>query len=554
MSAYAAAFRDPRSRTSSSLSHYAQPLLLFALIFAVLLLLHAPLLRLPYFWDEAGYYIPAAYDLYLDGALIPHSTISNAHPPLVMAWLALAWRIAGFSPLVTRTAMLALAAFSLLGLFRLARRVANLEVAVATVMMMALYPVFFSQSSLAQLDVAAAGFTFWGLLAYVEDRPVGLLVWFSLAALTKETASLAPVALFAWEIVARQTRRTASLQRWAELFAPANRRLHAAILLVPLVPLACWYVFHYAKTGYLLGNPEFFRYNVSATVDAARIPFALGIRLWQLFGYFGLYLLTLAALLAMTRHPKIPAQAKLGRGTLQVAIRPRIPIWIQGAFYSVAMAYLLFMAMIGGAALARYMLPVVPLIMMVLISTLWRRVRYWSLIVTAIALVFVTGLFHNPPYTFSLEDNLAYRDFVALHVEAIHFLEMRFPHARVLTAWPASDELNRPWLGYVSQPFPIVRIEDFTPAQIARATGAHHEFDVALVFSTKYEPQHPIFENWGWWRQIKERFFGYHRDLRPEEIASRLGGSVLLQRETNGLWIAVIQMDRDPNARLRMAW
>src|SRR5512138_1025262 len=86
--------------------------LLFALIFSGVMLLHAPLLRLPYFWDEAGYYIPAARDLYLTGALIPHSTPSNAHPPLVLAWLALSWRVAAFSPLVTRTAMLALAAFS----------------------------------------------------------------------------------------------------------------------------------------------------------------------------------------------------------------------------------------------------------------------------------------------------------------------------------------------------------------------------------------------------------------------------------------------------------
>ncbi|HVZ16112.1 MAG TPA: hypothetical protein VG897_03270, partial [Terriglobales bacterium] len=33
-----------------------------AIIFLGLLLLHAPLLSLPYFWDEAGYYVPAARD------------------------------------------------------------------------------------------------------------------------------------------------------------------------------------------------------------------------------------------------------------------------------------------------------------------------------------------------------------------------------------------------------------------------------------------------------------------------------------------------------------
>src|SRR5271167_3421328 len=82
----------------------------FPLLLAGLFLTHAPLLRLPYFWDEAGYYIPAARDLRLTGGLIPQSTVSNAHPPLVMAYLALAWHVAGYSTRVTRTAMLALSA------------------------------------------------------------------------------------------------------------------------------------------------------------------------------------------------------------------------------------------------------------------------------------------------------------------------------------------------------------------------------------------------------------------------------------------------------------
>src|SRR6266566_2007403 len=65
---------------------------------------------------------PVAHDL-RSGSLIPYSTPSNAHPPLVLSWLALSWKIFGFSPLVTRSSMLVLAAFSLLGFFRLARTI-----------------------------------------------------------------------------------------------------------------------------------------------------------------------------------------------------------------------------------------------------------------------------------------------------------------------------------------------------------------------------------------------------------------------------------------------
>ena len=533
---------DRRTESEAAYAAWAPQLLLFALFFAGLMLLHAPLLRLPYFWDEAGYYVPAARDLYLTGALIPHSTVSNAHPPLVMAWLALAWRVAGYSTLVTRTAMLALSAFSLLGLFRLSRVAANLPVAWATTALVAIYPVFFTQSSLAHVDLPAAGLTFWALAAYVEDRPWKQALWFSLAALAKETAILAPLALCAWELLAALIQLRWKGLRWKEVFPPQGRRTHWPYLLFPVVPLAAWYAYHYAKTGFLLGNPEFFRYNVAATLNPLRIPLAMAMRLWQLLGYFGLYLLTVAGGLAMLCPPQ-----KQGGVT-----RPRIPFWIQAAFLYVVFAYVDFMSVVGGAVLARYMLPVVPLVILALVSTLWRRIRYWKPIVAAVAIAFVAGLFINPPYGFSLEDNLAYRDYIVMHAESSRFLAMRYSGVRVLTAWPASDELTRPWLGYVKvnanagQAFRVVRIEDFSVSQIDVAARARGQFDVALVFSTKYQPPHPILgiENWEAWRRIKEKFFGYHRDLLPEEIAERLGGTITYQKHVNGQWVAVIVVER----------
>lgn len=534
MAARPAANSDLKTKSHPAYSAWAQQSLLFALFFTGLMLLHAPLLRLPYFWDEAGYYVPAARDLFLTGTLIPQSTPSNAHPPLVMAWLALAWRIAGYSTLVTRTAMLALSAFSLLGLFRFARVTANLPVAWATTALLALYPVCFTQSSLAQVDWTAAGFTFWALAAYIEDRPWEQVIWFSLAGLAKETAILAPLALFAWELLAYLIRRRSKEVRWKEILPPLARRTRWFCLLLPIVPLAGWYAYHYSKTGFLLGNPEFFRYNVAATLNPLRIPLALGMRLWQLFGYFGLYLLTLAGVLALLRPPQM----------VNGAARPRIPFWIQAAFLAVLLAYLAFMSAVGGAVLARYMLPVVPLVILTVVSTLWRRVRYWKLIVGAVGIAFVAGLFSNPPYGFTLEDNLAYRDYIVMHAETGRFLAMRYPGERVLTAWPASDELTRPWLGYVVQPFRVVRIEDFSASQVDLAARARDHFDVALVFSTKYQPPHPLFENWEAWQRIKEEFFGYHRDLLPEDIAQRLGGTIAYRKERNGQWIAVIAVER----------
>src|SRR5512142_1492742 len=81
--------------------------LVFFLLFSLVLFAgHAPFLRLPYFWDEGGQFVPAALDLLHGGRLVPQSVEPDMPPPGVMAYLALAWRLAGFDPLVTRSAML----------------------------------------------------------------------------------------------------------------------------------------------------------------------------------------------------------------------------------------------------------------------------------------------------------------------------------------------------------------------------------------------------------------------------------------------------------------
>jgi len=508
----------------------------------MLLALHAPLLQLPYFWDEAGYYVPAARDLLLTGSLIPHSTLSNAHPPLVLAYLALTWKLLGYSTVVTRAAMLSLAAFSLLGVFRLAQRVANAEVAIASALCTALYPVFFAQSSLAHVDLAAAGLIFWGLLAYVEDRVWIATLWFCAAALAKETAILAPLALFAWKLISKLFLPTACLSpREVRDFSrsrPRRQNLGALAsegiaLLLPVTPLALWYGWHYLRTGFVFGNPEFFRYNAQATLHPLRVLLAAGLRLWQVLGYLNLFLLTLTAALAMW----LPPLCDEGRE------RPRIALPVQFAFAAVILAHILALAVIGGAVLARYMLPAVPLVIIICISTLWRRVPYWRPVVAIVALSFVAALFINPPYGFSLEDNLAYRDYILLHQRAEEFVKSRYPIARVLTAWPASDELTRAYLGYVTRPARVVRIEDFTVEHLLAAAELPASFDIVLIFSTKYEPPYPWFERWSLWQQWKAEYFGYHHDVPPAVAAQILGGRLVYSDRRDGQWVGIIEME-----------
>ena len=525
--------------------------MVFAVIFLFIFLLHAPLLELPYFWDEAGYYVPVARDILFSGSLIPHSTVSNAHPPLVMAWLALWWKVVGYAPLVTRTAMLVVAAFSLVGVFRLAERVANTKVAIASTLCTALCPVFFAQSSLAHVDLAAAGFIFWALSEYVEDRAVATVFWFALGALAKETAIIAPIALAGWEIIGLLTgllARKGTLRKlWlngSETKSNIGPVRRVAWLLTPALPLALWYVYHYAHTGYVFGNPEFFRYNVAATLSPVRFFLALAMRLWQISGYLHLWMLTLPMLFAMWM---LPPQRDSD------CERPRIGIPVQMVFYIVILTYVVAMALIGGAVLARYMLAAVPLIIILSVSTLWRRLTFWPAAIACVALAFVAAWFWNPPYGFSPEDNLAYRDYVVLHEDGERFLEARYPMARVLTAWPASDEITRPWLGYTTRPMRVMRVEDFSLDEVLSAADVRSNYDVALIFSTKYEPGPKPWDRWQTWTKLKSRFFGFHRDLPPAAAPQILGGRVVFSEQRQGQWIAVIETEQSQiqNAEVR---
>ena len=542
--------------TPAHLHKLLAPLPFFLLLLACLVALHAPLLRLPYFWDEAGYYVPAARELLLRGDPVP--SFSNAHPPLVMAWLALMWKLFSFRPLVTRVAMLIVSAATLLGVDRLARRAlggsdANQrDFALACVLCTALYPVFFAQSSLAQVDLAAAGFTVWALSYYLERRQAVAIALFALAALAKETAVVAPLALFVWELILLAFGNAASLQR----FAPPPLRkerpllssvLDSASLLLTVVPLAIWYAYHYHRTGFVFGNPEYVRYNISATLHPARIAAAALTRLWHLFGYMNLFVLTIAAAAALRLPPQREFSAEgNGHGGAE---RARIPLPVQATFYVVIVAYVLALSIVGGAALARYLLPVYPLVILLCVATLRRRLPWWKAFVGVVCLGFAIALVVNPPYRFAPEDNLDYATFVRLHQAAARTLQENFGNRAVLTAWPASDELTKPFLGYVARPLHVLTLDNFSAEQILMARQEAGRYDAVFAFSTKYEPR--LLVQLPFWERLQERYFGYHRDLPPEAIAQMLGGRLVWERHQGRQWAAIIAIEHAEEAVVR---
>jgi len=499
---------------------------IFPVIFAALYASHFSLLRLPYYWDEAGYYIPAAWDFFRTGSLIPITTLSNAHPPLPSIYLALWWKTSGFDPEVTREAVLLVASLGLLAVWRLALRLTSSAlVAFWTVVLTGLYPIWFAQSSLAHADIFAAACTLWGLVFVLPEtgrKPWAAMLWFMAAALCKETAIAVPLTL-------------AALSVFAGLRSPMGRSRafgEAAWLSASVLPLCGWYAWHYAKTGFVFGNPEFLRYNAEATMTPLRILAAFCHRILHLTAHMNLFVPSILTLAALMLKPRLERD-----GQVRKPIEPGA-LW---RIFWLLLANAILFSVLGGALLTRYLLPMYPLVAVVAVATFRRRVPYWQALAALSAAAFFAALFVNPPYRFAPEDNLAYARVIRLHMDGIAQLNRRDRGVTVLSAWPMTDELTRPELGYVNQPYSVDRIEDFTAAQIDRAAAEPDKHGAALVFSTKYDPPSLPLSMGPKSEALDEHYFGLHHDLPPEAIALRLHGTLVWQREDHGFWVALIQ-------------
>jgi 4-amino-4-deoxy-L-arabinose transferase-like glycosyltransferase len=523
----------------------------YPLFFTAVYLSHLTLLRLPYFWDEGGYYIPAAWDFFRSGTLIPVSTVTNAHPPLPSILLAGWWHLSGFVPSGTRTFICMVSAAALLAVFRMARNLLGVRPAIATTVLTGLYPIWFAQSTLAHADIFAAAFTLWGLSFYLQqaiyaetslgatDAGVGAphldfemwavlkpkiyaAVLFSLAALSKETAIVTPMALALWEAILLVRERNLPDLRHA-------RAGWIAALLTPLLPLVAWYAYHFHRTGFVFGNPEYLRYNATANLDAHRIALCLYHRLLHITMHMNMFVPVLCAV-AVLLLPAIAARTRLMRPVLNAIAVILLANWI--AF-----------SVLGGALLTRYLLPMYPLVLLVCVAAWQRHMRRWEWLAALSAAAFLAGIWINPPYAFAPEDNLTYRDMIVLHQRAVALIAQRWPRATVLTAWPAYSELERPELGYTKFPIKAVAIQNFSREQIQSENSAAtpRVYDTALLFSTKWAPPPGAIDLAHRNAPDDARYFDFHQDVLPAEAAALLHGEVIWQASIRGEWVAVLR-------------
>ena len=482
-------------------SRRASHLICFFAFAAILLAMHWPLLTLPFHWDELGQFVPAALDLYRDGAWVPHSTLPNVHPPGIMLLLAVVWKIFGFSILSARLTMLAIAAVGVYLSFLLAIRLSRKSPdapAIAAVAFLLAAPLFYTQSMMVLLDMPAMTLTVLALLLFFDQRYAACALAATALVLVKETAISTPVVFAAW------------------LWFREKRRGEAFYFLAPAAALGLWLVELHHVTGHWLGNDEFAQFNVSQSLGFSHIVYAIGRRIYMLFLSDGHFL---------------GAAALIAGGRLL-----RSKEWTVAGL--VAVAQTAVVTLLGGAVLDRYMLPVLPILYaaFAVAASAWPRPARLC-VQGAMVTLFIVGWFWNPPVPFPYENNLAMVDFVRLQQAAATYLEDHAADQRIATAWPLSDALLHPEFGYVRRPLNLTVVTGGVRlANLAKLNP--RDFDVLVLYSAEWSVKgrvldiHPI-------RSLVHAFLDPNVNATTEEIRATVGFVPALRWTRGGQWIEV---------------
>ena len=477
----------------------------FAAFLALLIGIHVPFLKLPYFWDELGQFVPASLDIFQLGAWIPKTTLPNVHPPAVMAYVALVWKIFGYSIPAARVAMLVIAACGVLFSFLLAIRLSRETFgapAFAAVLFLLASPIFYTQAMMVQLDMPAMTLTALALLLFLEDRLLACAIVCTALALVKETAISTPLVLAAW------------------LWIFDKKRKQTLYFLAPAIALGAWLMVLHHATGNWLGNSEFARYNVADSLRITHIAGTLQRRLYFLFFSDGLWIGAITMF----------AGSRILRGRQ----------W--NIAFLVAGAQILLVSIFGGASLDRYNLPALPIVFAAMAAAGTALPSGWRWATRgAIIAGLLLGLFWNPPYPFSFENNLAMTDFVALQQDAAAYLEANDSQKRIASAWPFTDALRRPEFGYVTHPLAVVPAEDFRLTSLANLDRS--QVDVLVVFSRVWALDGGALD-YDFVRNFLERYWGYYRQATPGQIRAGLGFAPALRWTRHGQWIEIYLPER----------
>jgi hypothetical protein len=148
----------------------------------------------------------------------------------------------------------------------------------------------------------------------------------------------------------------------------------------------------------------------------------------------------------------------------------------------------------------------------------------------------IAGWFWNPSYPYAYENNLSMIDFIRLQQDAAKYLETNAAGKRIATAWPLTDELKNPELGYVARPLDTVDTGGLRMDYLSALN--HHTFDLLVVY-TRLKPAAGTILDVSFLRDTLQHYYEYRPQATPEEIKSTMSLIPLMRWARGDQWIEI---------------
>jgi hypothetical protein len=196
----------------------------------------------------------------------------------------------------------------------------------------------------------------------------------------------------------------------------------------------------------------------------------------------------------------------------------------------------LIVSVLGGAALERYLMPVIPLFYIAAAAALSTvRLRRRAAAVVAMMAGLIAAILINSPFTYPYENNSAFVTFVRLQQKAAEYVESDLPEKTIASAWPFPDALRRPEFGYVRRPHRVLGLPNFDPDTVLPLAG---KIDVLVVYSRTWESKWGVLSS-PWVKRFLGKYYFYKPQITSEQIEQQLGLTPVARWEERGQWIEI---------------
>jgi len=397
---------------------------LLLLVFAA----EAPVLHLPYYWDEAGW-AGAAHWLGGQNLLraIPGLRSPDTfwgHPPGLHVVLATLFKVFGDSRVVAHFLAVSLAFVGVYFTYRLGSLLYDRPTGACAALALFLSPVYFAQSAMFLADVPVAALGVAAVYFALRDNYAGYLLSAIPLVLVKETGAAVVAALLLFVL-------------WSHRRRPGAAVRDLARYAVPLVAISGFLAWQKLMTGeffFILGGMPFEFLDVGLGLWWSKCVLITRWLFWDQLRFIP----TALAVVAIVRAPGW----RSGRGLRLFGLI------VLASCYPFVFIYLL----------RRYLMPALPFLYILGMGALTAliRPRLWRYAAAAGILAVSAASLADLRLRGNGEWTMSYLTVVRSAQATYPHLQEHYRNARVLAAWPDTVNLTRPYIGYVETPVKVV--------------------------------------------------------------------------------------------------